>query len=608
MHVNPLGFVEAMANQWQTNNNTASSALQQSWQQLVETLNAHIAGSNSYRWSVLHPPTGTGKSLGLELYCSMLPRENHPGVLIIVRMKTEANELAERINNRVGSTVAIATHRDSTHDKAEKYRSSILIATHSAYVQAMKSSSKLESLTQWNQGKRKLTVIDEALDIIQHDQVNLDELRIMRGHLPHPVVVRHRLEVEKLDAAITMLSAFADANVTSFKLTRVELEGIIGSTFTGLQEALKKLPLDSIVLHSTDVEERKRLVARHCKTLTKLEVILQDWCLFARKGVQHTLTTSRVILPTEIFDAVVLDATASLNPIYGLLGDTVRLIDSPRNIRNYRNVLLHVSTGHKVGKGSLSKNTSKDAELFIAGLSQQVTKERKLLVCTHKGIKPLLEGYGKQFKEYAVANWGAIDGKNKWHDYDAVALFGLAYLDRIQPETSLIALLNWSGRRMTKADYAQTVERLYWQHLAVTVVQAINRVHCRSVIDAHGNCNPTDVYLLLPPEQQAQHITKAIVKAMPRIRQHIWVSRAAKKRLRRSGYEAPLLSYLGTLGRGYHLIKEVRLHLAIPERAFEKLITKIKDETSILNLDLLGIGCRYAPETGRGARSCFVID
>ncbi len=608
MYVNPLGFVEAMTHHWQTKENTASPALQHSWGQLAETLNAHIAGSNSHRWSVLHPPTGTGKSLGLELYCSRLPQENHPGVLIIVRLKKQADEMADNINALAGAKVAIATHTDSTHDSAEEYNSPILIATHSAYSHAMTSPLKLESLTQWNLGKRKLTVIDEALDIIHHNQVSLDELRVMRGHLPHTIAMRHRLEVAKLDRAIELLEAFAGETIASFRLAATELGDIAGSTFTGLREALKTLPLDSVVLHSTNANERNRLATRHGQTLTQLEAVLQDWCLYARKGAQHTLTTSRVTVPLEMFDAVVLDATASLNPVYKLLGDKVRLIDPPHNIRNYGNVRLHVSTGHRVGKGSLSKNTNRDAELFVAGLSQQVTKERKLLVCTHKDIKPLLEGYANQFESYSVANWGAIDGKNDWQDYDAVALFGLAYLDRIKPETSLIALLNWSGSTVAKEAYTQTVEQLYWGHVAVTVVQAINRVHCRRVIDEQGNCHTTDVYLLLPPEQQAQHIIQAIVNAMPGIRKQKWSSPAAKKKLRRSSYETPLLSYLRTLGRGCHAKKEIQMHLGIPKRAFEKLLTKIKDSTSILSLELLGIGCRYAPEMGRGARSCFIID
>ena len=209
-----------------------------------------------------------------------------------------------------------------------------------------------------------------------------------------------------------------------------------------------------------------------------------------------------------------------------------------------------------------------------------------------------------------MAHWGAIDGKNEWQDYDAVALYGLPYLDRIQPEASLIAIKQWGGGKVTDtAEYQRDIDRLYWGHIAVKVVQAINRVRCRRIIDRQGNCSVTDVYLLLPPKAQAANITKQIAKAMPHIKGRMWHSPVAKKKLRRSSYEEPLLSYLRILGRGEHLAKDVRNHLTIPQRAFEKLITKIKGETSILYHDLANLGCRYISQgAGRGARSYFGIN
>jgi hypothetical protein len=608
MYVNLLEFVIEMTKRWQTKNNTVSNALKDSWQQLADTLNTHIAGNNSRRWSVLHPPTGTGKSLGLALYCTMLPRLNHPGVLIVVRMKKDADDLAKSINSRACVVVAIATHTDSTHDKEEEWTSPVLIATHSAYLHAIQSQPKRESLTSWQGGKRKLTVIDEALDIIQYEQVSLDELRVIRGHLPRTTTMRYPLETKKLDEVIALLEGFADVSITSIHLDSKKLEHLSGTTFSGLRQALKTLPLDNVVLHIHDHSERYRLVERHSNTLAKLEAMLSDWCLYAPKGVQHMLSTSRVILPSTGYDAVILDATAHLNPLYEMLGNTVQLITPPENMRNYGNVVLNVSKGHRVGKGSLSKHKRQDAENFITGIAQHVGTDRKLLVCTHKVVMPMLKGYGDHFAAYDVANWGAIDGKNDWRGYDAVAVFGLAYLDRIQPETMVYAFQRWSKHTMRKSEFGEMVERLYWGHISVTVVQAINRTRCRGVVDERGSCASTDVYLLLPPEKQAHHIIAAIVQAMPGIRQREWSSPVAKKRLRRSGYEAPLLSYLKGLGRGRYLAKEVRMEIGIKQRAFEKLIAKIKDDTSLLSLDLLKIGCNYVPETGRAAKSCFVID
>ena len=378
-------FIDAMVDRWITECDlTHTPLLTASWEQMAKTFNTHIAGANSSRWSVLHPSTGTGKSTGLAVYCGMLPLLNHPGVLIVVRMKSDADalaeeinrvarnnvdiamhtdngaesdedELAELINSTALSEVAIAVHTDHRVDYEVMGESPILIVTHSAYENAMLLEHQAEALTQWRNGKRKLTIIDEAIDIIRQDQVSLDDLRSMRGHFPYATTLQHSAEIEALDTVISGLTTLAALDIDSTKLTHEDFGSAAKATFAGLRKALKTLPLDSLVLHTSNPDERARLVTRHILTLTRLEAILGDWCLYARKGAHHTLTTSRVILPPEMLDAVVLDATASLNPVYSLLGDMVKLIDPPSELRDYSNVNLHVSLGHRVGKGSLSK-------------------------------------------------------------------------------------------------------------------------------------------------------------------------------------------------------------------------------------------------------------
>ena len=597
MIVNPLTFVEAMEKHW---SGAINSALKQSWKQQAQTFNEHITGTNTHPWSVLCPPTGTGKTQGLALYCSMLSLLDHPGVLIVVRMKEDADNLAEKINQLAKLDVALSVHTDSKHEHKIIHASPVLIVTHSAYERAMLIPLNLDALTCWRSGKRKLTVIDERLNIIKYDQVYLDDLRQLRGHIPHSVLLNHPMESVALDIAIQKLEA-----LTTTGSVRLAAEDWNCSTsFSGLREALKTLLLDKLVLQTTSSEERSRLASRHIESLTRLEAIMQNWSLYARKGKQHILTTGRVIIPRELMSAVIMDATAALDPIYDLLGDAIHLITPPENIRSYANVTLHISTGHKVGKQALSKAPERDASAFMTGLSRYVADNSKLLICTHKASKPHLEGYGAN-----VVNWGAIDGKNDWKGCNTVALFGLFYLDRIQPEVSLIALQKWAGHNFTDTEYSEAIEELYWGHVAVTAVQAINRVQCRTMIDEQGNCHPTDVYVLLPEIKRAKNITQPIARAMPGIKGKMWVSHAAKKRLRRSGYEAPLVSCLASLGRGKHLARAIREQLKIPQRAFEKLIAKLNDKASVLYVELEKISVSYLTEgIGRGAKSWFVIN
>jgi len=102
MTVNPAHFVGRMNYRWTRDfNNVSSTALHKVWTQLATTFNTKIKAHGTPdgdRWKVLQPETGAGKTQGLAVYCSMLDREDHPGVLIVTRLKSQANALAKDIN------------------------------------------------------------------------------------------------------------------------------------------------------------------------------------------------------------------------------------------------------------------------------------------------------------------------------------------------------------------------------------------------------------------------------------------------------------------------------------------------------------------------------
>ena len=88
--ISPLDFTNEMERYWVDHlNNISSEALRKVWMQLAGTFAVHIGGFGSFeRWSILQPPTGSGKTQGTIVYCKMLScikRENHPGVLIVTR-------------------------------------------------------------------------------------------------------------------------------------------------------------------------------------------------------------------------------------------------------------------------------------------------------------------------------------------------------------------------------------------------------------------------------------------------------------------------------------------------------------------------------------------
>ena len=80
-------FTNEMEKYWSEKlGNVPSEALRKVWFQLAKVFGRYAIGqSHRDEWTVLQPPTGSGKTQGTIVYCSMLPKvagDSHPGVLI----------------------------------------------------------------------------------------------------------------------------------------------------------------------------------------------------------------------------------------------------------------------------------------------------------------------------------------------------------------------------------------------------------------------------------------------------------------------------------------------------------------------------------------------
>lgn len=101
--------IEEMENHWVNRlGNVSSEPLKWVWKNLFSCFtyykNAHLFAPQ--QWTIAHPPTGTEKTQGTIVYCSMLvkriSKEENPGVLIVTRLKDDANVIAEQINELPG--------------------------------------------------------------------------------------------------------------------------------------------------------------------------------------------------------------------------------------------------------------------------------------------------------------------------------------------------------------------------------------------------------------------------------------------------------------------------------------------------------------------------
>src|SRR5262245_4822082 len=128
---------------------------------------------------------------------------------------------------------------------------------------------------------------------------------------------------------------------------------------------------------------------------------------------------------------------------------------------------------------------------LLANLERTLTPDRKVLLCLHKRVEHIARAYAPDFGKYEVAHWGAIDGRNDWNDYDTVVIFGLSYRDKVWSTNTFFALQGLQDNRWLEQPvwgrYADVRQEMQRRQLTVSVIQAINRVRCRRVIDSSGN-------------------------------------------------------------------------------------------------------------------------
>lgn len=623
-----------MTEHWINLGNVPSDNLRAVWKQMAHTFNRHIeaAGtSQGNRWRVLRPPTGTGKTEGLALYCALLSKfseeEEFPGVIIIERQTSQADYLAIRINELADEQIAISYHsknKTANHISVLQYYP-VLVITHKAYELGLDSinkgvpdTSNWTNFHKWGLEGRKLIVIDESLDIIHQAQMTLDQVRLIQGNIPYEVLSEHP-EIQKalyeLEASLIQMDEAAKQQkivCPSYKdsekmLTDTGISMPEYCDFTPLRRRLKDIRFDQQLLAKADRDENKGIIKRYDRILKDVEMTIANWNYYARKGREHTINTADLIVPEDITGAVVLDATASSNLIYQLFDSKAEMIPLPAQARNYVNVTMHVSRGHAVGKTKMRKKADIESSQLANALSSEVRSDRSVFVCCQKDVEPFVYKHcNKLFKQFAVCHWGDVDGKNEWMEFDTAVIFGLPYRDNIWTANTFMALqgvqttewLRSEGNRPFR-DYKDIRKELEVGQIVVSVVQAVNRIRCRRVVDALGNCASCDVFILLPSGAMADSILDGIKREMPGIVIKDWNYDSAKRQARNSDYEKALVSYMHNLGPGKYSMTEVKKALGMSQATSGRVACKLKDVTSDLAKALLSIPVHYEVCNGR---------
>lgn len=627
-------FIEEMENHWVNRlGNVSSEPLKLVWKNLFRCFSFYVNPLKlaPHQWTIAQPPTGTGKTQGTIVYCSMLAKkiskEDNPGVLIVTRLKDDANVIAEEINKLSGKDWALAYHsgvkKKVRLEDLQNYP--FVVITHRAYELALDYLGQEGTIQQtwpyfhnWQYDSRELVVIDEALDIVEHSKAGLEGLRQTLAAIPQTIRLKFPLEIQAIENVIALLNSLETQSKKSKVSEHMVLDKLIEKEeipdFNALREAMRKeVNYDHQILKS-DNQEKRRLSQIHDNRIKSLHTIFKSWIYYARCDFQPSLNTARLLVPEGVKGAVVLDATASSNVLYELFDDAF-VTTPPSDARSYKKVTLYVSTGNKVGKRFMKNNAKELSTKLIGELNNRINKGRKVFICCHKDVEPILTSHETEF-EMQTGHWNSIDGSNEWQDCDTAVIFGLPY----RPDTwTANVFMAFKGPQTT--EWLQKGEQRQWKkhqdirkalkhgQIITNIVQAINRVRCRRVIDSEGNCPDTEVYILLPHDKIAKEILEGINKSMPGIKVKKWGFEGARKKVKRSNHELAFIKYIQNMEIGKQAIGTVKQILGIPQTSFERLIKITKDETSQLYKAMKEAGTSYISNgVGRGNRAFILKD
>jgi hypothetical protein len=609
MTVPVTDFVQRMELHWtRVLKNVSSDSFAKVWGQLGNTFNAAIAVSRSGKdshWFVVRPETGTGKTQGLCLYAAMLPMQGHPGVLIVVRLRKAADRLAETINELAGSNVAAAHHGQNRLQSSVAKTTPVLIITHEAFRRGLVSVEKGDDcwnwdlFTNWRDGRRQLTVIDEELDLLQEASLTLSDVlkakAIVHTILPHQFPVHFEL-LDLLEKQLRQIDPDA-ADGLSERMLWEHWSDLPPCEMLPVCDALRNASPSSSITQA-EIEDA-------CETLMHAEHTVRSWCWMSRQAAGGGKAAIRFnggkLIASRIEGGVVvMDATADLDVSYQLLGNRVQVLPRPANARRYENVTLYQSWGNRTGKHSRTKTKEEDIPMLIGDLNQRLDEGSKVLVVTHKGIEPAFAAHETKFT-LTVVHWGAVDGENAWKDYDAVVLFTLPhrptewavnmFFSARGPQTTEW-LRDGSSRRF--GDHEDVRKALEMGRVAADVVQAVNRVRCRHVINERGDCAPTKVFLYMP-SYGGKHLQDKLLSSLPGVQLENWKVGAKATRSVPSKWSAWLVEQVRSWTAGTCLRRTELRDLAgsISEDALDRLIKRLKDPDSDLRQALAAMGVTY---------------
>ena len=646
--IDPEAFSINMREHWeQTLGNVPSQALSALWRTMAKAFNAAIL-DNDNRWTVLQPPTGTGKTQGACLFSAMVAQRNQgqlwddrTGILIVTRLISQADDLVETINRMAGGMpVAVAKHSESGTTAEQAKATDVLVVTHAAYTNALEGlckddGSKWESLVKWDHGYRKLTIIDEAIaNIIEEYNVKAADVRLALAYITPLMRVNYPTQVAAVELVKDLLEQIAqmhhdaegDDTDTTERFTQAKVlwtperkANLLGAdaaiSLDELRAAMKEVKFDMIGNRRESMDDRRRQADRFDKILRSIEAIMNRFMWYAKKGLDYSFNGSELLIPDDLPSPVVLDATARQNFLWTLLEDRAVILPVPPKTRNYESVSLHVARAKGTGKTAMKEKGLTRIPRLIDQLQQDLDPSRKVFVALHKDIEHHAVKYDPGFSSWSVGHWGAIDGRNDWMDHDTAVVFGLPFRDTIWATNAFFATQGVQDNSWLKnpewKGYSDVREEMQIRQVCVSVVQAVNRIKCRRVTDESGGCDASEVFIVLPTGKMGDQMLDALVEEMPGIRVKPWNFNLdgdrPKRQIKKGSSHEALVVMMQNAKPGDYSMSRLGLDLGLSHESVKKIKAALRDSDHPLTERLREVGVKIVHSgKGRGHKTIVV--
>jgi hypothetical protein len=617
--VPPQDFLDRMTQLWSNppRNMPTSPALLDGWSVLVSHFHKATKSNQSedqHKPSFVLPlPTASGKTEGTIVYAALQAKRNigHPnpvGILIATRLREEAEALATRINTEAGHSAAVAHHTENEQSAETLAAHDVLVITQAKLLSAARAFKELrydrwDSLNTWSGGKRSLIIVDEALSgVVDHHEVTSSVLDAVLRAIPLNVQQEHPEAIRNLSTLKGYLDKRAENHVSGDDQARVLWRG--GSTVPGehvrrLRDSVKTIEFPTELFN----EDAARTVAG---VLADVAEMLDSFAYYYRAGALHSINSSRYLLPAGMPGLVVLDATAGNNLMYELLEDSVYTVSVPPRIRDYSNVTLHVSrTASGLGKTKMMEKKHARLPRLAEELAKEIGSGRSVFLCVHKHAKDLAATFRtkKLPLHEKIGWWGAVDGKNTWQECDVAVIFGLPYMNPKIAINNVFAVTGPKDTTWLKSpvyrEHVNVIDLMIIKDTAASVVQAINRVRCRRVVDANGGCQKTDVYVVLPSDWRGDEILETIRHSMPGIKEISWDFEPDGPKVyapRAGSASGSIISLVRDMPPGSITLPAIKKELSLTDKQFKRIKDELAKPKSNLSLGLQGVGVFYNVE------------